>query len=337
MPSMSCLCRWASSARWRSILRMSSLLLPMSTSCAAVLTVRLFTSSRSFPWSRFSSPEEPWRPLMRRSRALSRLFTAWATVAWCLSRLSTRSVASLWRSSSCFAESAACFLIIASVSDIFWSILFWISLWTSACFEASASKRYCPSFSSSKRRSVAALVACICFRMLSKFDCTLPAKRLLSARSWLVSSSTFRRRVSVSSRRPETMSRTVLIDASMSSFISFQVVMSTLASIFDWFASRKSAMSSESWWQRSCASCKLCDTSSIQASWAFRASCMSPMSRRMVEISAVTVASTRCLEVMIECVESTRARISSRSTFTASMAAVKSSMSRSQASTMRLT
>mmetsp|Transcript_24013 Transcript_24013/g.74407 ORF Transcript_24013/g.74407 Transcript_24013/m.74407 type:complete len:221 (-) Transcript_24013:12-674(-) len=62
---------------------------------------------------------------------------------------------------------------------------------------------------------------------------------------------------------------------------------------------------------------------------------MSPMSSRMVEISAVTVASTRCLDVMMECVESTRARISSRSTFTASMAAVKSSMSRSQARTMR--
>merc|ERR1719473_1321914 len=40
---------------------------------------------------------------------------------------------------------------------------------------------------------------------------------------------------------------------------------------------------------------------------------------------------------MIECVASTRARISSKSTFTASMAAVKSSMSRSQASTMRRT
>mmetsp|Transcript_22283 Transcript_22283/g.45522 ORF Transcript_22283/g.45522 Transcript_22283/m.45522 type:complete len:219 (+) Transcript_22283:77-733(+) len=63
---------------------------------------------------------------------------------------------------------------------------------------------------------------------------------------------------------------------------------------------------------------------------------MSPMSNRIVEISAVIVASTRCLLVMIECVASTLARISSRSTFTASMAAVKSSMSRSHASTMRL-
>mmetsp|Transcript_29371 Transcript_29371/g.84425 ORF Transcript_29371/g.84425 Transcript_29371/m.84425 type:complete len:280 (-) Transcript_29371:145-984(-) len=64
---------------------------------------------------------------------------------------------------------------------------------------------------------------------------------------------------------------------------------------------------------------------------------MSPMSKRIVEISAVTVASTRCLDVMIEWVESTRARISSKSTFTASMAAVKSSMSRSHARTMRFT
>mmetsp|Transcript_98384 Transcript_98384/g.286953 ORF Transcript_98384/g.286953 Transcript_98384/m.286953 type:complete len:200 (-) Transcript_98384:33-632(-) len=62
---------------------------------------------------------------------------------------------------------------------------------------------------------------------------------------------------------------------------------------------------------------------------------MSPMSSRIVEISAVMVASTRCRLVMMECVASTRARISSRSTLTASMAAVKSSMSRSQAKTMR--
>mmetsp|Transcript_24467 Transcript_24467/g.59351 ORF Transcript_24467/g.59351 Transcript_24467/m.59351 type:complete len:204 (-) Transcript_24467:186-797(-) len=64
---------------------------------------------------------------------------------------------------------------------------------------------------------------------------------------------------------------------------------------------------------------------------------MSPMSNRMVEISAVMVASTLWRDVMIECVASTRARISSRSTFTASMAAVKSSMSRSHARTMRRT
>lgn len=70
-------------------------------------------------------------------------------------------------------------------------------------------------------------------------------------------------------------------------------------------------------------------------SWFFKASWISPISSRMVEISAVMVASTRCREVMMECVASTRARISSRSTFTASMAAVKSSMSRSQARTMR--
>ena len=70
-------------------------------------------------------------------------------------------------------------------------------------------------------------------------------------------------------------------------------------------------------------------------SWFFKASWISPISSRMVEISAVIVASTRCREVMMECVASTRARISSRSTFTASMAAVKSSMSRSQTRTMR--
>mmetsp|Transcript_48093 Transcript_48093/g.155166 ORF Transcript_48093/g.155166 Transcript_48093/m.155166 type:complete len:227 (+) Transcript_48093:1520-2200(+) len=131
------------------------------------------------------------------------------------------------------------------------------------------------------------------------------------------------------------MSRTVLMEESMSSFMSFQAVMSVFASSFAWVWSRTSAMSSASWWQRSCASWRLWETSSIQASCALSASCMSPMSKRMVEISAVTVASTRCLEVMMEWVESTLARISSRSTFTASMAAVKSSMSRSQANTMR--
>mmetsp|Transcript_56782 Transcript_56782/g.104290 ORF Transcript_56782/g.104290 Transcript_56782/m.104290 type:complete len:393 (+) Transcript_56782:1427-2605(+) len=133
------------------------------------------------------------------------------------------------------------------------------------------------------------------------------------------------------------MSRTVLIEASMSSFMSFQDTMSVFVSNFACVCSRVSAKSSDNCWQRSCASCRLWETSSIQASCAFNASCMSPMSSRIVDISAVTVASTRCLEVMMECVESTRARISSRSTLTASIAAVKSSMSLSQARTMRFT
>mmetsp|Transcript_56977 Transcript_56977/g.124976 ORF Transcript_56977/g.124976 Transcript_56977/m.124976 type:complete len:221 (-) Transcript_56977:162-824(-) len=64
---------------------------------------------------------------------------------------------------------------------------------------------------------------------------------------------------------------------------------------------------------------------------------MSPMSSLIVEISAVTVASTRCRLVMIEWVESSLALISSKSTLTASMAAVKSSISRSHPRTMRLT
>lgn len=85
----------------------------------------------------------------------------------------------------------------------------------------------------------------------------------------------------------------------------------------------------------SCICCKVLDTSSIQESWFFKASCISPISNRMVEISAVMVASTRCRLVIMEWVASTRARISSKSTFTASMAAVKSSMSRSHAKTMR--
>mmetsp|Transcript_52810 Transcript_52810/g.120194 ORF Transcript_52810/g.120194 Transcript_52810/m.120194 type:complete len:367 (+) Transcript_52810:1536-2636(+) len=133
------------------------------------------------------------------------------------------------------------------------------------------------------------------------------------------------------------MSRTVFTAPSMSSLESVQDTTSTLPSSLALVCSRSSTMSEPSWLHLSCASCREADTSSIHASCAFNASCMSPMSSLMVEISAVTVASTRCRLVMIECVESTRALISSRSTFTASIAAVKSSISRSQASTIRFT
>mmetsp|Transcript_13497 Transcript_13497/g.18978 ORF Transcript_13497/g.18978 Transcript_13497/m.18978 type:complete len:218 (-) Transcript_13497:586-1239(-) len=173
--------------------------------------------------------------------------------------------------------------------------------------------------------------------MLAAFVSTFSAKLFRFSRKLPRSSSTLRLRLSTSKRSAEAMSRTVLMEASMSSFISFQAVMSVLASSFAWVLWACSPISSDSCWQRSCTSCRLWDTSSIQASCAFKASCMSPMSRRMVEISAVTVASTRWREVMMECVESTRALISSRSTFTASIAAVKSSMSLSQARTMRFT
>mmetsp|Transcript_3931 Transcript_3931/g.9122 ORF Transcript_3931/g.9122 Transcript_3931/m.9122 type:complete len:293 (-) Transcript_3931:291-1169(-) len=159
----------------------------------------------------------------------------------------------------------------------------------------------------------------------------------MSDRSRASSSSTRRRRLSTSKRNEEAMSRTVLMEESMSSFMSFQLTMSVFASSLTCICWFTSPTSKPIWWQRSCASCKLWETSSIQASCALRASCMSPISKRMVEISAVTVASTRWRDVMMECVESTRARISSKSTFTASMAAVKSSMSRSHASTMRFT
>mmetsp|Transcript_65508 Transcript_65508/g.175197 ORF Transcript_65508/g.175197 Transcript_65508/m.175197 type:complete len:250 (-) Transcript_65508:772-1521(-) len=243
----------------------------------------------------------------------------------------------LFSSSSCFASSASLVRIIFSASCAFWSILFNISWWISSCFRARDSSMRTFSRVSEKRPSADCPWFSCCFWSLSWLACTLSSSCWVSLLIRLSASSTFLRRVSASRRRAEAMSRTVFTDSSWSSFVSFHAATSTLLSSLCWVWSRTSAMSSDSWWQRSCASCKLCDTSSIQASWAFRASCMSPMSRRMVEISAVTVASTRCLEVMIECVESTRARISSRSTFTASMAAVKSSMSRSQASTMRLT
>mmetsp|Transcript_102296 Transcript_102296/g.266823 ORF Transcript_102296/g.266823 Transcript_102296/m.266823 type:complete len:210 (-) Transcript_102296:292-921(-) len=148
-------------------------------------------------------------------------------------------------------------------------------------------------------------------------------------------SSTLRRRASTSRRREETMSRTVLMAASRSSLASFHATLSTLVSSFVFISFLRLMMSSVKFSSFSCICCKVFDTSSIHESWFFKASWMSPMSRRMVEISAVIVASTRCLLVMMECVASTRARISSRSTFTASIAAVKSSMSRSQANTIR--
>mmetsp|Transcript_14142 Transcript_14142/g.32015 ORF Transcript_14142/g.32015 Transcript_14142/m.32015 type:complete len:203 (+) Transcript_14142:1295-1903(+) len=159
----------------------------------------------------------------------------------------------------------------------------------------------------------------------------------MSPLSWFKLSSTFRRRLSTSKRRAEAISRTVLMDESTSSFMSFHATTSVFASSFCCVCSLISVMSSPMCWQRSWASCRLWLTSSIQASCAFKASCISPMSSRIVEISAVTVASTRCLDVITECVESTLDLISSKSTFTASIAAVKSSMSRSQASTMRFT
>mmetsp|Transcript_44247 Transcript_44247/g.137116 ORF Transcript_44247/g.137116 Transcript_44247/m.137116 type:complete len:288 (-) Transcript_44247:49-912(-) len=148
-------------------------------------------------------------------------------------------------------------------------------------------------------------------------------------------SSTFRLLASTSSRREDTMSRTVLMAASRSSFASFQATLSTFVSSFVFISFFRLMMSSVRFSSFSCICCRVLETSSIQESWFFRASWMSPMSSRIVEISAVMVASTRCLLVMMEWVASTRARISSRSTLTASMAAVKSSMSRSQARTIR--
>mmetsp|Transcript_16952 Transcript_16952/g.53266 ORF Transcript_16952/g.53266 Transcript_16952/m.53266 type:complete len:363 (-) Transcript_16952:18-1106(-) len=337
MASTSCLCLWLSSARWRSSLRRSSLFLPMSTSCAALLTVRLLVSSLSLLMSRLFSPLAPCKPLMRRSRAFSRLEVSLETLAWCRSTPSTRSLISLCKSSSCFLRSAS--VLLRRVSMVAWlaSILLCISWWISECFVAIASKfRQCSALSS-KLLAVLWWLSSICRMVFVWLVSTLSSRCFTSPRIWFSDSSTFLLRLSTSSRRAEAMSRTVLMEESMSSFMSFQATMSVLASSLAWVWSRSSAMSSESWWQRSWASWRLCETSSIQASCALSASCMSPMSRRMVEISAVTVASTRCLEVMMECVESTRARISSRSTLTASMAAVKSSMSRSHARTMRFT
>mmetsp|Transcript_73973 Transcript_73973/g.209491 ORF Transcript_73973/g.209491 Transcript_73973/m.209491 type:complete len:250 (-) Transcript_73973:796-1545(-) len=248
-----------------------------------------------------------------------------------------RSWDSLCSSSSALRRSASALLMRALIALWFVSILPCISPWISACLWVVMSSSRAWAACSSNFLVTCVAVSSIVRTTFSWLVSTLSSSCFISLRIWLSASSTFLRRLSTSRRRAEAMSLTVFTEASMSSFMSFQEATSTFVSSFACIWSRSSARSSESWWQRSCASCRLCETSSIHASCALSASCMSPMSRRIVEISAVTVASTRCLEVMMEWVESTLARISSRSTFTASMAAVKSSMSRSQASTMRFT
>ncbi len=126
--------------------------------------------------------------------------------------------------------------------------------------------------------------------MLFAFVSTFSVKVFKVSRILPTSSSTLRRLLSTSKRKADAMSRTVLMEASMSSFMSFQAVISVLASNFAWVLWACSPISSESCWHRSWTSCKLWETSSIQASWAFKASCISPISKRIVEISAVTVA-----------------------------------------------
>mmetsp|Transcript_22494 Transcript_22494/g.50351 ORF Transcript_22494/g.50351 Transcript_22494/m.50351 type:complete len:393 (+) Transcript_22494:529-1707(+) len=309
----------------------------MSTSCEALFTVRPFTSSRSFSMSRLCSPRPPCTPLIRKSRA------------------PRRREASALRSSACCSTAP----IFSKASCCFCRMSFFNRASVSATLRSRSLRTTATSLKQSLREFwVVCRLSCVAarslfvksmrpFRAFTAWSVSLVIFAFDSSRfvstavmSWRIVariSSTFRRRASTSNLKDETMSRTVLMAASRSSFASFHATLSTFVSSLVFISFLRLMMSSVRFSSFSCICCKVLDTSSIQESWFFKASWMSPMSSRIVEISAVMVASTRCLLVMMECVASTLARISSRSTFTASMAAVKSSMSRSQAKTMRFT
>mmetsp|Transcript_19039 Transcript_19039/g.36667 ORF Transcript_19039/g.36667 Transcript_19039/m.36667 type:complete len:206 (-) Transcript_19039:1093-1710(-) len=204
----------------------------MSTSCAALFTVRLLTSSLNLLVSRLSSPLAPCKPLIRKSRALRRLPVSFDTLAWCLSTPSTRSLISLWKSSSCFLRSDSSLVRrVASVLTLP-SIFEWMSMWTSWCLAAVVSRSLLCCARSSSNLETALCSSSICRTVLALFISTLSSSCLTSPRNWLKVSSTFLRRLSTSSRNAEAMSRTVFTEASMSSFISFQAVMSVFASSF---------------------------------------------------------------------------------------------------------
>mmetsp|Transcript_17545 Transcript_17545/g.52797 ORF Transcript_17545/g.52797 Transcript_17545/m.52797 type:complete len:585 (+) Transcript_17545:245-1999(+) len=325
----------SSMLRCFSALREASVVFWMSTSWEALLTVRPLTSSRSFRMSRLCSPRPPWTPLILRSMAFRRRDASALRSSACCSTVPVFSLASCCFRRISFLRRASASATLRSrslrttatslkqsLSDV---CVVWRLSWVAARSLFVKSMR---PFSAFTALSVSLVILC--------FDSSrLVSTAVMSWRTVARISSTLRRRASTSRRSEETMSRTVLIAASRSSFASFQAMLSTLVSSLVFISSFRLMMSSVRFSSFSCICWRVFVTSSIQESWFLSASWMSPMSRRMVEISAVMVASTRCLLVMMECVASTRALISSRSTFTASIAAVKSSMSRSQARTMR--
>mmetsp|Transcript_104527 Transcript_104527/g.300888 ORF Transcript_104527/g.300888 Transcript_104527/m.300888 type:complete len:331 (+) Transcript_104527:379-1371(+) len=307
----------------------------MSTSCDALFTVRPLTSSRSFKMSRLCSPSPPCTPLMRKSRAPKRREASALRSSACCSTAPIFS-----KASCCFCRMS--FFRRASVSETLRSR----SLRTTATSLKQSLREFCVvcklscvaarSLFVKSMRPLRALTAwSVSLVILALLSSKFVSTAVMSCRMVAKISSTLRRRASTSRRSDDTMSRTVLIAASKSSLASFHATLSTFVSSLVFISFLRLMMSSVRFSSFSCICCKVFDTSSIHESWFLRASWMSPMSNLIVEISAVIVASTRCLLVMMECVASTRARISSRSTLTASMAAVKSSMSRSQASTMR--
>mmetsp|Transcript_5774 Transcript_5774/g.13628 ORF Transcript_5774/g.13628 Transcript_5774/m.13628 type:complete len:204 (+) Transcript_5774:662-1273(+) len=89
---------------------------------------------------------------------------------------------------------------------------------------------------------------------------------VMSCRTVARISSTLRRRASTSNRREDTMSRTVLMAASRSSFASFQATLSTLVSSLAVSSFLRLIISSLKFSSFSCICWRVLDTSSIQES-----------------------------------------------------------------------
>mmetsp|Transcript_31664 Transcript_31664/g.59513 ORF Transcript_31664/g.59513 Transcript_31664/m.59513 type:complete len:266 (+) Transcript_31664:157-954(+) len=265
----------------------------MSTSWLALFTVSPFTSSRSLRMSRLCSPRPPCTPLMRRSRA------------------PRRREASALRNSACCSTAP----IFSKASCCFWRMSFFSRASVSATFLSRSLRTTATSLKQSLREfCVVCKLSCVAARSLlvksmrpfkaftawsvSLVILAFDSSRFVSTAvmSWRMVariSSTLRLRASTSRRKEDTMSLTVLMAASRSSFASFQATLSTLVSSFVFISFFRLMISSVRFSSFSCICWRVLETSSIHESWFLRASWMSPMSRRIVEISAVMVASTR--------------------------------------------
>mmetsp|Transcript_43135 Transcript_43135/g.113501 ORF Transcript_43135/g.113501 Transcript_43135/m.113501 type:complete len:239 (-) Transcript_43135:812-1528(-) len=238
----------------------------MSTSWLALFTVSPFTSSRSFRMSRLCSPRPPCTPLMRRSRAPRRREA---------SALRSSACCSTWpifsKASCCFCRMS--FFNLASVSATLRSR----SDRTTATSLKQSDKEFWVVCKLSWVAARSLLVKSIRpFKALTAWSVSLVILALLSSKlvstavmSWRMVariSSTLRRRASTSRRRDDTMSRTVLMAASKSSFASFHATLSTLVSSLAFISPFRLMMSSVRFSSFSCICCKVLDTSSIHES-----------------------------------------------------------------------
>mmetsp|Transcript_85143 Transcript_85143/g.275694 ORF Transcript_85143/g.275694 Transcript_85143/m.275694 type:complete len:239 (-) Transcript_85143:26-742(-) len=238
----------------------------MSTSCAALRVVRPLASSRRARRSRRCSPRPPCTPLMRRSRAPRRREASALRSSACCSTAPMRS-----KTSCC---------------------LRWMSFFTRASVSATLRSRSLLNTATSLKQSlrefcVVCRLSCVAARSLfvksmrpfnactawsvslsilafdsSKFVST----ETISCRIVARISSTLRRLASTSSRKDETMSRTVLTAESRSSFASFHATLSTLVSSFALISFFRHMMSSAKFSSFSCIICSVLETSSIQES-----------------------------------------------------------------------